>query len=231
MLYPNQWTALKLYFLIFIAFLAQISANDELSQAFFYLNEGDFEEAKSRFKLFQLDPYSPIQQFGDLGLAKIFLEEGRFQEAQELLKRETDKLLPAELKYEWLYTEGDLYFRQEDFAACIACLEKALPKRNAENAPWRDKTLLLLSRAYLKRGETDKAEKSFQQIGEKHPLDIALFHLERGKIDQKTEETYQNHALPTERIFIKAELEARKGNRKEALALLKKSLKVKNSSF
>lgn len=217
----TKWNPLSLFFLILVAALTHLSANEEFSRAFLALSEGKIEEAKILFYTFHSDPDIAIQALGNLGLAKIFIEEERYLEAEDLLKnQEAEKLIPAALKYEWLYTYGDLHFRQNHFDLSIHWLEKALPKRNEDNAPWRDQTLLLLARSHLKRGERDKAENYYQQIKDKSPLVIAQIHLEKEEINEEIEQIFQAHALPIEKTYIQAELLARKGKRKEALTLL-----------
>lgn len=141
-----------------------------------------YSEAKQIFENLSQKNFS--KSLARLWQAKISIEENQFSEALDFLDSIQRSDLTDDAWYEWLYTRGDLAFRQRNWSESVAWFEKAMPLRNQELAAWAPKTALLLNQAYLKQIEDpqlsldrklvtlERSENLTRQYPQK-PLDIA----------------------------------------------------------
>lgn len=142
------------FFLFFLVFTRLEAASDnslmldeQIATGFAYFNEGKWKAAKQLFQALQSHDNPHIQNFGNLGLAKVAIHENRFEDAKNLLKKTNiEDLIPLELRQEWILAESDLALNQGQYEACFACLKKADPKS--------PKTLLSTAKAYMSQAES-----------------------------------------------------------------------------
>jgi tetratricopeptide (TPR) repeat protein/TolA-binding protein len=129
--------------------------NRNIEKGYDLLNEGNLEGAKKIFISESRSPLLLIHLYSELGLAKIAREEKKYKIAKghlDQLKEEDLKTL-SDLWHEWLWTQSDLHYQMGDYDKALEFLERAIPKRNYELAPFGPKSLLLQIMVWQKKGE------------------------------------------------------------------------------
>lgn len=162
------------FFLLFLSLSAILSGTEHVSPliqlGYSHLELKKFKEAEQIFLALQADENLSFKNFGNLGLAKIAIAEDRFSDAKNLLKKmkeSSERLIPAELNYEWIYAQADLAIKQGSVESGIVWLQTALADK--------PKSQLLLSQAYLKKGDLKNARFYFDQIESTTDLERANF--------------------------------------------------------
>lgn len=170
----------------------------DLELAYTLIESGNPEEAQKIAQSLVLVKDPSLSDPAKLLMARLALDEKQFSRVEQLLKEVKTDSLNSSITYEKLYILGDLEFRKNNYLQSIDWLEKALPKRNEDLAPWTVKTLRLLGSAYLKQAEEEKnlrdqealvakAEKILTHAFETYPqivssLDIAHFYCRKAHI-------------------------------------------------
>lgn len=201
--YPVLTNGKKLYqiFLFFLVVFARLEAtpdnslmlDEQIATGFAYFNAGKWKEAEGIFKGLQASDNPYIRNFGNLGMAKLAINEKRFADAKTLLdklEKPEEKLIPLELKQEWILTESNWYLSQGQYESCFEWLKKA-----DRESP---KTLLSTAKAYVSRAETtpyfsarlkalDLAETCLDELNRKHKtsahsLETAQFFVTKARL-------------------------------------------------
>lgn len=160
---------MKIFSFIFLLFLFIASKpifsycqnpNFDIEKGWVLLKEGDLENAKTIFCLESRSPILLLHLYAELGLAKIAIEETKYETAKNHLDqlKEEDLQTSSDLWYEWLLTKADLEYRQRNYDLALEFLEKAIPQKNHALAPFGPKSLLLLSQVWQKKGEEAEDE-------------------------------------------------------------------------
>lgn len=184
------------------------SLPEENAYAFDYgialFESGRYAMARSLLQPLTQNPSPSLKLAASLFIAKSYLEEENFKEADNTLKLMSEKeLLPfSELKYEWMLARGDSAFRQKKWAESVQWLEQARPKRNLDLAPWRERTLALLAKAYVHLANDEsapaplgnpeqqqmfsKAEEAYRELAasfpaNRAPLELVQFYCSKAK--------------------------------------------------
>lgn len=131
----------------------QHEMNFELALALFENKQS--EQARKLFLTLFQGNSNHYKILGAFYLARIAMQEGKYEESKEILNQSESWISPDDLlKYEFDYLKGELFFHQGDYEKAIKWFEKALPNTNPEKAEWHNETLFLLGKAYLKLIET-----------------------------------------------------------------------------
>lgn len=144
---------------------SETTIQEKIQSGFDLLFEKHLPQAQEKFLSLQNSENQEIHNFALLGLAKIAMEEKRFDDAKALLA-EIKEIVLDELKQEWLYTQGDLAFQTGDYQTSLQWLEKS--KKG------QDKNILLQAKAHLKNGDLPKAEKLLLSLGENNQKDAFI---------------------------------------------------------
>jgi TolA-binding protein len=198
--------------------------NAQLELGLTYYLWGNLPCAKDSFAHITLQD-TPSYLLSRLYLARIDISEKKYEDALAIL---TSINIPDNniLKYELFSLCGEVHFQLNNFMKAAEFFEKALPKRNHENANWYQDTLYYLGWSYLKiacdpliNKETqqiyfDKAEETFKKLinisaDERSYLALSQFFIMRA--NRQNEENWYKKAeeiLSHQENFISKEAKA-----------------------
>lgn len=142
---------------------------------YFYYQAGNKEQARSYFERLRDSEGKPSLVAG-LYLARMDLQEGRFEKVEEMLAPLSLKLTEEDpLRFEWYYLRAEAAYARSDYAAAKNFYEHSLPG-NKSKCTWTQQALFHLGWCYIRLGEDlkkkeearsalfSKAEKIFQEL-------------------------------------------------------------------
>ena len=147
---------------------AELRAQARYGQSIALLNQGRNQEAKDLLnQLLDESQGGPLQASARLGLARIYEDENRPGEADELY-RSVVSAVESETGAEALFRLGRLLLRQDDPRAAIQELDR-MSSLYAGYPEWVARSLLAQAEAYRALGQTGQAAQLYDEVMESYP--------------------------------------------------------------
>lgn len=208
-----------------------------IGKAHFYKLDFKLAEETFRFILSQY-PNTSVKHETYIWLARAFLEQNDFLEAEEILVRlNNDYELPKNLRTEFYSTYANLYLKQQKYGQTIEWLEKALEVANKKQRKIR--YTYILAQLNLELGNTAEASQYFAQVIKMNPpyemtfnarISLALAFDKDVNSSSEIEDLLRKMLKDEKNIEFKdqiyyalANIELNKGNKEEGIRLLQES--------
>lgn len=206
-----------------------------------HFHKHDFGLAAETFRILINDfKNDPVVYEAQLWLAKVYLENREYKNAEELLNVLLSKeKFPRKLKTELYLTYADFYLRQNTYQSCIDYIEKALSQRMLKKQKTR--CTYILAQLYERTGNLSKATDAYSRVIKMNPPYIMAFnaHINRALTFQQGSgrpgeiEAELNKMLKDEKnadyldqiYFALGNLAYKEGNKEKAVQQYKKSIR------
>lgn len=177
-----------------------------------YFEKKMLEEAEKKFISLKTEaPSEKLHFSSELYLARINLEREEHYEANQRLRKLSQKISSKNpLKFELAYLLGEVAFQKKQYGNALTFFEKAIPKRNIDQASWYPALLKKQAFSYLRLTQENsdaQAKESYFRQAEKLLLKLTSMsgEAEEGVIELSRAYLEHARALNKPKYFEKVE--------------------------